>query len=343
MDQQFALKWVQRNIAAFGGNPNNVTIFGESAGGRSVFLQLASPMAAELFHQGIVQSGAYFGLSVPALADEESHGEAFAASVGCNDQSAHCLRSKSVKKILANWGLFDSSANVDGKVLPQSPDSAFATGQFNHVPLINGTNHDEWRFFVALFFDLSGSPITADEYPAVVESMVGPDAAPLVLAEYPLNNFDSPDLAVGAIGTDSIFSCPAHAVDQMLYAQVPMFTYEFNDINAPEVFLPPVGFPYGATHASELSYLFKLTWGGRLDEGQKELSSDMIRYWAQFARSGDPNSHGVPSWPQYNASADKFQSMIPSSTMPEFGFATDHKCDFWGSLYAGNAQRAAAK
>jgi len=343
MDQQFALKWVQRNVAAFGGNPHNVTIFGESAGGRSVFLQLASPMAAGLFHQGIVQSGAYFGLSVPALADEESHGEAFAASVGCNDQSANCLRSKSVKKILANWGLFDSSANVDGTVLRQSPDSAFATGQFNHVPLINGTNHDEWRFFVALFFDLSGSPITADEYPAVVESMVGPDSAPLVLAEYPLNNFDSPDLAVGAIGTDSIFSCPARAVDQVLYAQVPTFTYEFNDINAPEVFLPPVSFPYGATHASELRYLFKLTWGGQLDEGQKDLSNDMIRYWAQFARSGDPNSQGVPSWPPYNASADEFQAMLPPSAMPEFGFATDHKCDFWGRLYAANAQRAAAK
>ena len=159
---------------------------------------------------------------------------------------------KSVKKILANWGLFDSSANVDGKVLRQSPDSAFATGQFNHVPLINGTNHDEWRFFVALFFDLSGSPITSDEYPGSGRERGGTRCGALVLAEYPLNNFDSPDLAVGAIGTDSIFSCPAHAVDQVLYAQVPTFTYEFNDINAPEVFLPPVSFPYGATHASEL-------------------------------------------------------------------------------------------
>jgi len=343
MDQQFALKWVQRNIAAFGGNPHNVTIFGESAGGRSVFLQLASPMATGLFHRGIVQSGAYFGLSVPALADEEAHGQAFAASVGCSDQSAHCLRSKSVKEILENWGLFDSSANVDGKVLPQSPDSAFGTGQFNHAPLIHGTNHDEWRFFVVLFFDLSGSPITADEYPAVVESMVGPDAAPLVLAEYPLANFDSPDLAVGAIGTDSIFSCPARAVDRVLFAQVPMFTYEFNDINAPEVFLPPVTFPYGATHASELRYLFKLSWGGQLDGVQKDLSNDMIRYWAQFARSGDPNSQGVPSWPQYDASTDELQSMLPPSPMPEFGFAADHKCDFWSRLIAANAQRAAAK
>src|SRR4029077_12663804 len=181
MDQQFALKWVQRNIGAFGGDPQRVTIFGESGGGRSVFLQVASPVAANLFHRGIVQSGAYFGLSLPTLADEESHGEAFAARIGCKDQSARCLRSKSVRKVIENWGIFDSSANVDGKVLPQSPDTAFAAGQFNHVPLINGTHHDKWRFFT--------DPITADEYPAAAESLVGPDAAPLVLAEYPFENF----------------------------------------------------------------------------------------------------------------------------------------------------------
>ena len=115
MDQQFALKWVRHNIAAFGGDPQNVTIFGQSAGGLSVFANLASPPAAGLFHRGIVESGAY-GLALPTLADEESHGEAFAAGVGCSDQSARCLRSKSVKEILANWGLFDSSPNEDGKV-----------------------------------------------------------------------------------------------------------------------------------------------------------------------------------------------------------------------------------
>ena len=332
MDQQFALRWVQRNIAAFGGDPDNVTIFGESAGGRSVFLQVASPMAAGLFHRGVVESGAYFGLTAPALADEEAHGENFAARIGCNDQSARCLRSKSVAEILPNWDIFESSPNVDGKVLPQSPDKAFAAGQFNHVPMIHGANHDEWRFFVALFFDLAGAPITADGYPSVVESMVGADAAPLVLAEYPLDHFDSPDLAVGAIGTDSIFACPARAIDQVLSPQVPTFTYEFNDMNAPEVFLPPVSFPYGVTHASELRYLFKLTWGGQLDGSQRELSNEMIRYWAQFAKSGDPNSSGASFWPQYDAMTDEFQSLVPPSPVTEFGFATDHKCDFWTSL-----------
>jgi para-nitrobenzyl esterase len=340
MDQQFALKWLQRNIAAFGGDPQNVTIFGESAGGLSVLSHLASPKAAGLFHRAIVESGAY-ELSLPAMADEESHGEVFAAGLECNDQSARCLRSKSVEEIVANWGLFDSNPNVDGKVLPRSLDAAFTTGQFNHVPVMHGTNHDEWRFFVSLSFDLAGGSITAEQYPAVVEGMVGPDAAPLVLAGYPLESFASPDLAVGAIGTDSIFACPARIADQALSTQVPTFTYEFNDINAPEVFLPPVSFPYGATHASELLYLFELTWPGRLDAQQHKLSESMIRYWTQFAKAGDPNSSGVPFWRQYDATIDEFQSLAPRSPVSEFGFASDHKCDFWATLFGANTQDAA--
>jgi len=335
MDQQFALKWVQRNIAAFGGDPRNVTIFGQSGGGLSVLSNLASPVAAGLFHRAIVQSGAY-ELSLPTLADEESHGLAFAVSVGCKDQSTQCLRSKSVKKILANWGLFDSNPNMDGKVLPQSLDAAFATGQFSHVPVMQGTNHDEWRFFVALD-ELSGAPITAAEYPSAVVDLLGPDAASQVLAEYPLQNFDSPALAVGALGTDSIFACPARAVDRVLSTQVPTFAYEFNDSNAPELFLPPVTFPYGATHASELLYVLQLTRPGELDPQQQILSDNMIRYWVQFARSGNPNGQGLPFWARYDNAVDKFQSLVPPPPMAEFGFAADHKCDFWAALFAARA------
>jgi para-nitrobenzyl esterase len=339
MDQQFALRWVRRNIAAFGGDPHNVTIFGESAGGQSVFSNLASPGAAKLLHRAIVESGAY-QVTLPTLADAESQGTAFATSVGCSDQTAECLRSTSVETVLANQpGLFETSPNVDGNVLPQSLDTAFASGEFNHVPLMQGTNHDEWRFFVALFFDLSDGPITAEEYPSVVASMVGPDAAPLVLAQYPLSNYPSPDLAVGALGTDSIFACPARAADQVLSTQVPTFTFEFNDVNAPEIFLPPVSFSYGATHASELLYLFKLTWPGQLDAQQRKLSDNMVGYWTQFAKSGDPNSLDTPLWPRYDATTDEFQSLVPPSPVGEFEFATDHKCDFWAELFGAGSSR----
>ncbi len=105
-DQQFALQWVRRNIAVFGGDPDNVTIFGESAGGLGVLSQLASPRASGLFHRAIVESGAY-ELTLPTMADTESQGLAFATSVGCGNQTAECLRSISVETILANQGTID--------------------------------------------------------------------------------------------------------------------------------------------------------------------------------------------------------------------------------------------
>src|SRR5215813_7949423 len=148
MDQQAALRWVQRNIRAFGGNPDNVTIFGESAGGLSVHSQLASPLAAGLFHQAIVESGSY-SLSQPSLAVAEATGAAFAARAGCASQTADCLRSLSVSAVLAAQPGGTMVPNLDGLVLPLTVRSAFTSGQFNQVPVIEGSNHDEWRLFVA--------------------------------------------------------------------------------------------------------------------------------------------------------------------------------------------------
>jgi para-nitrobenzyl esterase len=206
---------------------------------------------------------------------------------------------------------------------------------------MNGTNHDEWRFFVALDFDLSGRPLTPDQYPSVVEGMVGTEFASLVLAQYPLSDYASPGLELGALGTDLIFACPARTADQLLFSQVPALAYEFNDSDAPEPFLPPVSFPYGATHGSELRYLFKLRQHGELNQSQQNLSDIMVRYWTQFAKSGDPNASGMPSWPQYDAATDEFQSLLPSSPMAEFQFARDHKCDFWDKLLGASTQVAA--
>src|SRR5215468_9562826 len=191
MDQQFALQWVQRNIIAFGGDPNKVTIFGQSAGGLSVLSHLASPGAGGLFHRAIVQSSGL--LALPTLAVGEAQGALFANAVGCPDQSAQCLRSRPVEQILAHQGDVASISTlhpivtpvVDGFALPRSLQVAIATGQINRVPVINGMNHDDARFLVALRV-LAGQVLSAAQYPATVLAAFGPQAGPLVLAQYRL-------------------------------------------------------------------------------------------------------------------------------------------------------------
>ncbi|HJX99452.1 MAG TPA: carboxylesterase family protein, partial [Streptosporangiaceae bacterium] len=256
MDQQAALRWVQRNIAGFGGNPHNVTVFGESAGGLSTLSQVASPQAKGLFEKAIVESGSY-NLTQTSLASAESAGEAFATKAGCASQTAACLRSLSVSTILADQDAAGYTPNINSEVLPESLGTAFATGNFNRVPIINGTNRDEWRLFVALS-ELEGNPVTASNYQSMISSTLGVPAAvaAVIAAKYPLTAYPSPSVALGAVGTDAIFACPALSIDQSVSRFVPTFAYEFNDENAPELFLPPVSFPYGAAHASEIQYLF---------------------------------------------------------------------------------------
>ena len=141
MDQQAALRWVQRNIAQFGGDPHNVTIAGQSAGGLSVLAQLVSPGARGLFQRAIVQSGT-FALTQRPLATAEANGETFAASVGCADQTAACLRSVPVSDLVSP-STVEIPGYVDGSVLTVSIGTALARGQFARVPVINGITHDE--------------------------------------------------------------------------------------------------------------------------------------------------------------------------------------------------------
>jgi para-nitrobenzyl esterase len=337
MDQQLALRWVRDNIVFFGGDPLNVTIFGESAGGLSVFSQLASPSSASLFQKAIIESGAY-QLTTQTLATAEAAGTAFATAAGCSSETAACLRALPVSTLLANQNPAGYTPNIDGEFLPLSLGTALATGQFHHVPIIQGSNHDEWRLFTALDFDLTIGPIGNNEaaYEAALASLVGP-AAPFVATEYPLASFPSADLAFATAGTDLVFACPAYGADLSMSQFVPLSTYELNDENAPQDFLPPVTFPYGAAHASELQYLFNLPITvprPPLNAQQLQLSSSMQQYWTNFAKSGTPNGSGLPTWQQFNALEGNSQSLISPSPMQETTFAANHKCAFWAALLA---------
>jgi para-nitrobenzyl esterase len=333
MDQQAALRWVQRDIRGFGGDPGNVTIAGESAGGLSVLAQLVSPAARGLFAKAIVESGAY-SLLLPSLSAAESSGEAFAAKAGCAGQTAACLRGLPVTTILNNQGAV--GMNVDGAVLPQSIGTALASGDFTHVPVINGTNHDEWRLFIAIFRPLTG-PVTAANYQSMIASTVSvsPAEAAVVATHYPLSSFASPDEALGAAGTDAIFACPALTIDQELARFAPTFAYEFNDEHAPERFLPPIsGFSYGAAHASEIQYLFQLNvtpYPGLFTSGQQQLAASMQRYWTTFARLGVASAPGEPAWPRFPGGTQRMISLSPPTARVETGFAAEHQCAFWAT------------
>jgi para-nitrobenzyl esterase len=335
MDQQAAMHWVQRNIRAFGGDADNVTIFGESAGGLSVQSELASPLATGLFHKAIVESGAY-SLTQPSLASAQASGTAFATAAGCSSQTAACLRGLSVSAILAAQTAATMVPNLDGLVLPQTVLSAFTAGQFNRVPVIEGSNHDEWRLFVAQTEAATGVPLTAAGYiPAIAATLGIPSAfAAVVASVYPLSAYGgNPSVALGAVGTDVVFSCNARISARLLSNFVPTFQYEFNDPTAPMLYFANVSFPTGAYHASELEYLFDITQTPVpmpvRTPAQQDLTDAMVGYWAQFAHSGDPNSIGAPAWPAYMAMSDQFQSLQQPGPMTKTGFAVDHKCAFW--------------
>jgi para-nitrobenzyl esterase len=338
MDQQAALRWVQRNIASFGGNPHNVTIFGESAGGLSTLSQVASPQARGLFDRAIVESGSY-NLTQASLSSAEAAGEAFAAKAGCASQTAACLRSLPASAILADQNAAGYTPNINSEVLPETLGTAFATGNFNRVPIVNGTNHDEWRLFVALS-ELLGNPVTASNYQSMISSTLGVPAAvaAVIAAKYPLAAFPSPSVALGAVGTDAIFACPALTVDQSVSRFVPTFAYEFNDENAPELFLPPVSFPYGAAHASEIQYVMDLPTAAfpkGLSAQQQQLAATMKGYWTDFAKRGFPSSFGTPFWPLFNNLTQRMQSLTPPAPQAETDFANTHNCAFWTALEAG--------
>jgi para-nitrobenzyl esterase len=348
MDQQAALRWVKSNIARFGGDSKNVTIFGESAGGFSVLAHVVSPLSAGLFQRAITQSGAY-GLSGPSLSTAEAQGVGIAQGVGCGGAAdvLACLRATPVPVLSQNLQLATGELTppVDGRVLPKSLGEAIASGEINRVPVMEGSTHDEFSLFYktaiedALFAGIPPAPaLYVLIVPLFVDTLQLDKNAGFIFQEYPISNYDNKvGLALTRIGTDVLFSCPGRRVAQGLSPHVPAFAYEFNDPKAPNIFnLPPTNFPYGSFHASELPYLFDSTTfagGGHapFSPEQEQLSAAMVDYWTQFARTGNPNGSRSPQWPAYTSANDTYQSLEPPTPKPTTGFAADHHCDFWDS------------
>ncbi|GAA4496756.1 carboxylesterase family protein [Actinoallomurus oryzae] len=351
LDQQAALRWVQANIAGFGGDPRNVTIAGQSAGGSSVCDQIASPTAKGLFSRAIIMSG---GCGMSSAADGEKTGLAFVQAAGCSGASdvLACLRGKPAADLLAAQQKAGVRPSVGGAAFPADPATAVPAGRTNRVPVLLGQVNNERSLFTFQNYDYVGKPLTADQYEALVRSTYGDDAGK-VLAEYPVGEFDSPDVAWTTVQDDS-----ASYTRQRLYAQlsryVPTYAYEFAESDTPQFTSiyriqqkseAARNHPFGATHVDDLGYLWDYL-GQTLPytDDELDLSNQMIRYWGRFATTGDPNGAATPTWPKYSQRTDLMMSLVACDTSPATGkppaacsavtdrFGAEHDTAFWKSL-----------
>ena len=304
LDQAHALEWVQNNIEAFGGDPDNVTIFGESAGAGSVCMHTVSPGSRGLFHRAISQSG---GCTTRGQTDREmlnAQIAQYAAERGCEgDGALACLRDKPVSDFISDEPIdrttgrdelrsaFNFGAVVDGEggFLPEPPADLFERGEVAKVPYILGTNTEEAQ----LYFISAPVPATEEEYVNEISTTYG-DFAQRVLEMYPLSRFDG-DIrkAMARIDTDSGLVCGTRdTAIRAVVAGLPVYMYNFN---IPWSILPDL---LGPSHASEISHVF----GSPYNESAENIAvADVMNaYWASFAEDGDPNHEGAPvEWPRF--------------------------------------------
>ncbi|HVQ96419.1 MAG TPA: carboxylesterase family protein [Mycobacteriales bacterium] len=352
LDQQAALRWVQRNIGRFGGDRGNVTIAGQSAGGSSVCDQLSSPAAAGLFARVIIMSG---GCSMQTEAQGQTASASFAQAVGCTDTATAlaCLRGKSAAEILAGQQQVSIRPALGGRAFPLDPATAVRTGRFTRVPVMFGQVHDERNLFVFQGNDYLGHPVTAAQFESTVRATYGANAD-RVLAAYPLSAYSSPGVALGRLQSDAA-SYTRKLLDDQFSRYVPTYAYEFAEEQTPQfasIYLlqqqgePARSFPFGATHVDDLPYLWEYL-GMRLPftDDQLELSDQMITYWSGFQSASDPNARPeTPRWPRYHPSQPAWMVLNacetdPGSTRPPAacsrattGYAADHKFGLWGGI-----------
>ncbi len=342
LDQQAALRWVKANIAAFGGDPDNVTIFGESAGGISVCSQLVSPTSAGLFQKAITESGPCT-LSPEPLATAEAIGEKLGTKLGCPTGAGQlaCMESKPPEQVIealppdpsflfgagTAWGPV-----ADGVTLPTDPTKQFLAGHFHHVPLIVGANRDEGRLFVALHYNAVGQNLTAAQWAPAVDQYFGAKVGADVQKEYPLSEYPDAGAALGQAIGDAVLACPAVVSAAILQRYVPVYEYEYDQAPNPFI-LPTPGIVLGAFHSAELPYVFdgpvESSGYFTFTPAQQLLATTVSGAWARFAATGSPSGGGL-AWPRLSSTSGRYLSLnTPTSVHTAM---KQDLCAFWSAV-----------
>jgi para-nitrobenzyl esterase len=333
LDQVAMLQWLKRNIAAFGGDPGKIFLFGTSAGGGNICALMTSPMTRGLIHGVAMQSSVPMGCEIQTLADAKAGtGRKVAAATGCENVAdvAACLRSKSVTEIVSALpGTFTVlprlyGPNVDGHLFPEQPIKLIAAGKHAPIPVIIGTTSEETK----PWGDTAGAVTDESSYAAAIEKVFGPASRERIVAAYPAKSFSTPRMAFIQLTTDAQFTCQGRRTARALTKAQTQPVYRYLFAHAQEN--DPALKAGGASHTLEHAYLFPGRGKYQPTDADTAIARRMAGYWTRMAKTGNPNGAGDPQWAAWSAENNAYLE-ISANTGAKSG-PDSARCDFWDTV-----------